>query len=249
MFAEAGGKRRVFEISSADVVVERGRVARKICFYDVEFSIEIVISRGNAHARLGFAVRAQRAPRFHGHVGESAVLLVLIKRAGRRIVRDVNIRPAVVVEIGSEHAKSERSVGLENSGALGNIRKCAVAVVVEQNIFSAEKSRRSASDENSFVFARAGFGDGRGRQIEIDVVCDEKIEVAVAIVIDESAAGVPPFAVGGDAGFLRNVGERPVSVVVVQNIFTERSDVNIVEAVVVVIADANALSPSVVNES
>src|SRR5271169_4399493 len=72
--------------------------------------------------------------------------------------------------------------------------------------------------------------------------------MAVAIVIDESAAGVPALAIRADAGFFRDVGKRSVSVVVEQNIFAERGDVNVVEAIVVVIADANALSPTVMNK-
>lgn len=73
--------------------------------------------------------------------------------------------------------------------------------------------------------------------------------MTVAIVIDKRAASVPAFAVGANAGFFCDVGERAVSVVVKQNIFSERRYVNIVEAVVVVVADADPLPPTVMDET
>jgi len=115
---------------------------------------------------------------------------------------------------------------------------------VIQNILAAVESRGAAGDHYAFVKARAGFGNGRGFQVEIDVIGDEKIEVAVAIVVDESAASVPALARAGDTGFLADVGEGAVAVVVVENIFAEVGDEKIVETVVIVIADAHALSPA-----
>ena len=72
--------------------------------------------------------------------------------------------------------------------------------------------------------------------------------MAVAIVVDESAAGVPALAVAGDAGFFADIGESAVAVVVVENIFAEISHEEIVEAVVVVIADADSLAPAGMQE-
>src|SRR6476620_1456502 len=73
--------------------------------------------------------------------------------------------------------------------------------------------------------------------------------MAVAVVVDEGAAGAPGFAGAGDAGFLADVGEGTVAVVPIQHIFSVVGDVEIGVTVVVVIADANALSPSGVGEA
>src|SRR5205814_456719 len=72
----------------------------------------------------------------------------------------------------------------------------------------------------------------------------EEIETAVAIVVDESAASVPALPGAGDASFFADVGEGAVAVVVVEDVFPEVRDEEIVEAVVIVIADADALSPA-----
>ena len=134
-------------------------------------------------------------------------------------------------------------------GRLGNVGEGSIAVVVIQNVLAALQSRRPARDHHAFVEARTGFGHGRGRQIEIDVVGDEQIEVAVAIVVDEGAAGIPARAFARHASLLADVGESAVAVVVIQNVLAEVGDEQIVPSVVVVVADANTLSPARVRDS
>ncbi len=128
--------------------------------------------------------------------------------------------------------------------ALGDIGERAVAIVVVENIFAALEAGRTAGHHHALVEARARFRHGRGRQIQIDVVGDEQIELAVAVVVHKCAAGVPALAIAGDAGLLAHIGERAVAVVVVENILAEVGDEQIFEAVVVVVADADALSPA-----
>src|SRR5258708_19319152 len=78
----------------------------------------------------------------------------------------------------------------------------------------------------------------------INVVGDKQVEPAVAIVVDEGAPGIPALAIAGDAGFFAHVGKGAVAVVVVENILAKISDEEIFEAVIVVIANADALSPA-----
>ncbi len=68
--------------------------------------------------------------------------------------------------------------------------------------------------------------------------------MAVAIVVDESAAGVPALAIARDAGFFADVSESAVAVVMIENIFSEVGNEEIVETVVIIVADARALSPA-----
>ena len=82
---------------------------------------------------LPSALSAQ--PDFHGDIVKFSVVLVLVERAGGGIVRDVNVRPAVVVEIGGEHAEAVSAVGFEQSGCFAYIRERSVAVVVIENFF------------------------------------------------------------------------------------------------------------------
>src|ERR1700680_4059959 len=73
--------------------------------------------------------------------------------------------------------------------------------------------------------------------------------MAVAVIIDEGAAVAPGFAGASDAGFFTDVGESAVAIVVVEDIFSVIGDVEIFPAIVVVIADANALAPPGVGQA
>jgi len=68
--------------------------------------------------------------------------------------------------------------------------------------------------------------------------------MSVAVVVDKGAAGVPTRAISGDAGFFADVREGAIAVVVVQHVFAEVRNEEIVEAVVVVVADAGSLAPA-----
>ena len=83
-------------------------------------------------------------------------------------------------------------------------------------------------------------------RIQIDIVCNKQVEVAVTVVVYKTATGVPPsrWTVLLKAGLLRNIGERPVSVVVVKDDSTPISHDQIVISVVVIISDAAPLAPS-----
>ena len=78
-----------------------------------------------------------------------------------------------------------------DAGLLGDIGERAVAVVVKQDVLAALQPGRPAGHHQSLVQAVAGFRQRRGLGVEVDVVGDEQVEVAVAIVVDKRAAGVP----------------------------------------------------------
>src|SRR5256885_12438191 len=80
--------------------------------------------------------------------------------------------------------------------------------------------------------------------MEVDVIADEKIEMAIAVVVEKSAAGAPADFVVVKTGFFRDVGERAVAVVAEENVVAPESAEQIVPAVVVVVADADAGLPA-----
>jgi hypothetical protein len=83
----------------------------------------------------------------------------------------------------------------------------------------------AAPDGHAFPVAvgtAAGFGDAGG--VEIDVVGDEDIEQAVAVVVDEGAAGAPAIAGDGKAGARGDVLEFAVAEVAVEGVMAVVSD-------------------------
>ena len=73
----------------------------------------------------------------------------------------------------------------------------------------------------------------------LHVVGDDQIEFAVAVIVDPGGAG-REFVRPPQSRRLGHVGESAVAVVVEEMALTERGDVEVVEAVVVVIADRDA---------
>src|SRR5215469_8166992 len=73
----------------------------------------------------------------------------------------------------------------------------------------------------------------------------------VAIVIDETATGIPTFlGTGlGQAGLLRNIGKGSIAVIVIEDDSAPIGHNQIIESVVVVVADTAALTPARASEA
>src|ERR1039458_4018094 len=117
-----------------------------------------------------------------------------------------------------------------------------------ENVLAALKPRRAASDHHALVETGARFWDWSGGQVHVDVVGNEEVEAAVAVIIDEGAACVPARAFARHAGLLADIGKGSIPVVVIEDILAVVGDEEIVPAIVVVVADANPLSPAGVGE-
>src|SRR5882724_1684748 len=244
--AETSLKRRVVEGVVAEIVIEAGSVAGEIRLDDVEASVAVIIGRRDAHAGLRFAVRPVGHAGFGCNFGECAVVIVLVEGGGGRIVGYVDVGPAIVVEIGGQHAEAVSAGRFQYAGFRRNIREGSIAVIVEQNIFAAIETRWATRDFQSFIETRAAFRRRDGLDVEIDVVGDEQVEMAVTVVVEEGAAGIPArelTASGSDARMFGNVGEGAVAVVAEERAVAPIRDEKIVMAIVVVVADAAALPP------
>src|SRR4029077_19528559 len=138
---------------------------------------------------------------------------------------------------------------LQDSGRFGDIAEGAVSVVVVENILAAFEPGRAAGHHHALVQTRTRLRNWRGREIEINVIGYEQIELTVAVIVYESAAGIPPLARSRHPGLFAYVSKRAVAIVVVENVLAEISDEQVVETVVVVIADADALAPARMDQS
>ena len=134
--------------------------------------------------------------------------------------------------------------------SLRDVREGAVAPVAVEGVRAAGESERSAGHRDVVVEAVGGLSrPRRGCGVEVQVAGDEQVEVAVTVVVQEAAAGSPPLRRAGDTRLLRDVRERPVAVVVVEDVLSPVGDEQVVVAVVVVVADAAALPPAGVGEA
>ena len=97
---QAGLQARVLESAVAIVPVHRRHLVREVGADDIQPAIAIVIAHTRAHSRESHAVFIEGAARGNGDFPKCAVVIVVVEQAGRGVAGHVDIRPAVVVEIG-----------------------------------------------------------------------------------------------------------------------------------------------------
>jgi hypothetical protein len=179
----------------------------------------------------GLASAESAAPASNGDIAEGSVLLILIERGGRRVVGNINVRPAVAIQIGGRDAQAVSAYSGPHAGLLAHIDKGAVALVVIENVLAAGQVPAVRRQPECPCKCRDHPRAGRGLQIEVDIVGDEQIEMAVAIVVDKSAAGVPADLRPGlnQSAPARHVGKGAVAVVAVERVLAVVGDKQIVE--------------------
>src|ERR1700722_10727922 len=160
--AQTTGISAVFKVRIAEIGVERVSVASKVSLNHVERSIAVVISDRNTHAGLRLRLGRKRGTAFNGYVTKGPILLIQVERCRRGIIGDVDIGPAVVVEVGSRHAEAVGANRRPHTGFLTHVGKGAVAVVVIEQILSSGQTRRPAGDEDPLVGAGSVLGLGGG---------------------------------------------------------------------------------------
>jgi hypothetical protein len=126
-----------------------------------------------------------------GFVFDGSVLLVDVEDGGCAVAGDIEVCPAVSVEVSSDNTEGVVATGSGDAGGLGHVGELPRPVVPIEDIAIERKPARPAGGGDVAVVAvRILAGFGRRLEVELEIVGDEQIEIAVAIVIEESAAGV-----------------------------------------------------------
>jgi tetratricopeptide (TPR) repeat protein len=92
----------------------------------------IVVSEINAHGAEFLAVTAEGYAGQHTDLIKGAVVAVVVKKIRASIVRQEQIRPAVIVVIGPDCAQTKAMLGIVHSRFFGDILKGAIAAIVKQ---------------------------------------------------------------------------------------------------------------------
>src|SRR5487761_356774 len=209
-------------------------------------AVEIVISNPDSHAGLFHAVVVERYASQNAFFPKCSVVVVHEEQAGGRIAGDVDIRPAVFIEIGADRGHAIVFVRLGYAGCLAHVGERAVSIVTVQMLPRERQSSGAALYRNAFpVAVNAVPWLRHADEVELQVVRDEKIQVPVAIVINERTAGSPARRpVIPQAGLFCHIGETTVAVVAIERVLAPVRAKEILEAVIVVIAHANRRRPS-----
>src|SRR5439155_15984933 len=88
------------------VAVERVAFIRKISDDNVLLAISIEIARSDSHSGLGLTLAAVSSAGEFGHLGEAALAIVNPEKVRKCVIRHVQVRVSVTVEVGGYHPKS-----------------------------------------------------------------------------------------------------------------------------------------------
>ena len=198
---------------------------------DIHQAVPVVVGRVGAHSRFGIGFFVIAGAGKQGHVFESTLAVVLIVEIPYRVVGDVEVHPAVIVEIGRHHPQA-LALRIEDAGRGGHVPEAAAAQVLVEPVGDAVVVARITVGSDVLQLAV-----GTGFEAGLQVVGHVEIQVTVIVHVEKGGAGAPVGTT--DAGFGRNVAEGSVPVVAKERIGSEVGDVDVPVAVVVVIAHGN----------
>src|SRR5205814_5920547 len=114
---------------------------------------------------------------------------------------------------------------LRNSRLLAYIGKGPVAVVAIQRMITGRQAARAALDRHALPIAVAvGARFGYVLEIELKVIGDEEIEMAVTVIVNERAARTPTRAFIQKSCFFADIRERTVAIVAIELVLAEIRD-------------------------
>ena len=152
----------------------------------------VVVGGVHPHGPARFSVFGESDTGGEPKVGKCAVAVIAIKPVGLRVVGLKNIGPAVLINIRDDRGHPVIAAWIVDAGGLADIAKRAVAVVAIEIVLGALHAPGAAIDGNPFPVAVAALArQGKLIEIDLDVIRDKQVEVAIPVVVDEGRACVP----------------------------------------------------------
>src|SRR5207344_276747 len=122
-----------------------------------EMSVAVVVPCVDTHPGLRPAIAAQCDAGFQAFLSKGAIPIVMKQQVGGGVVPDVDVGPAVVVQISKQHAKSVVSRVLD-AGRLSDVCKGAVTVIVVEHVgFAGEVHGTTKHGQRHVPAALASF--------------------------------------------------------------------------------------------
>src|SRR5579885_1827265 len=184
-------------------MVEVGGLLGKIGFDNIEPSVAIIIAHGYAHAALRNAILVEGTAHLGGDFGEGPVMIVMVQTARHRIAGDVNIRPSVIIKIRSasretirthrnplrsDIGRRKQAVRIGDARSLRDVLKRPVAAIVVEDVRATSQPLWPAGDRDTEIATVSAVTGWRGNPgIEVHIVGHKQIEVAIAVIVDETA--------------------------------------------------------------
>ncbi len=238
---QARGAAHVLEEPVAQVPVEGLGVVGEGGEHEVQPAVVVVVAGVHPHPRLGPPLRVDGDAAQEADALEPAVPAVVVEEVGGRVVGHEEVDPAVVVVVGGEDAEAVAPRRVREAVGVGGFHEGAVAAVLEEQVGFAGQPRGA---HHHLGASSPGHRSLRLHDVVpggAHVARHVEVEIAVAVGVEERAAGAP--ASRRDAGLGRHVRERPVAVVPEQEVAPPVRHVEVELPVVVEVAHAHAVAP------
>ena len=132
----------------AAIAVEGVVIVLKMGHQKIAKPVAVVVSIGNAHARLCYPLGTESRARGDAHFAEG-VALVAVEEVGRGVVGHVQVWIAVAVVVAKECAESVGRLGLFDVGLAGDIAEGSVAFVAVEGVLCAGEAERAGEYEDA----------------------------------------------------------------------------------------------------
>src|SRR5229473_176504 len=208
--ADAGSPTDVVETLRTHVAIEGVGLLFEVGDEEAEAAAMVVIAPVDAHVAELHAFAAEGHAGEHAHVGEAAVVIVVVEIVGNGIVGDEQIGPAIVVVIHPNDSEAVVTDLIVDARLDGNFLEGAVAAIVIEEIAFALQAPGAALHQNALEAAELVAAElGEIVHVQMRIAGDEKIDEAVAVIVAPGSAGHE--AAAADAGFFGDVLELAVA--------------------------------------
>ena len=126
---DSGGGPFIGEQPVLVVAVEGVGLHIVIGHHDIHQAVPVVVGRIGAHSRFRVGLLVVAGSRKQGHVFETTLAVVPVVEIPFRVVGDVEVHPAVIVEIGSHHPQA-LALRVEDAGGGRHVPKATAAQVL-----------------------------------------------------------------------------------------------------------------------
>ena len=214
-------------------------------FQHIERAIGVEVSQGQPHARLYLPIFVHRQTQLKPPFAKRTVPLVLEKQAGGRIGSHIDVRPAGSEIVGSHRGQPESWFRAVDSRGVGHVAESTITIVAIEQAPLGLQATWPAINWNAFK-AAIGIPPGSRDRLKIEhhVVGDKQVQQAVAIIVHPRATRSPAPALVKQPGLPRHIRKRAIPVVPVEHVLAPLGNEDVIEPVVVVIADASPRKPS-----
>src|SRR5581483_8009415 len=240
----------IVEYSASAIPVKRLEFVRKVRSKNTFMSISGKIACRHSHTGHCLSILVKGNATKNSVLFELAVPLVDVKKRGRLIAGDIDIRQTVFIEVSRQNTEAVVTHGARNAALLGNIGKSSIAVVAIQNVAIEGQAARSAIHGDAAVVTVGIRPSSRSRSwIELQVIRDKQIQMPVQIHIDKRASSVIASPILRQMRGRSHILKPLAADISIEMIRSPGRDKKIGAAIVIVIARADAFCPSVRTQS